>query len=166
MAGVEREDEILETAILISENDLLPDEQEPKSVSGEFKNNWNQRASAAKLRHQTKHQTDKPVKKMEEVAKVLSCSKMHQLRIRTTSCLHCLKYRVQRPIKKFFQLNQTYRPDHAATKLTIYKTRRDRTRNALAIVAAPEQPACKDATNFSTNSQNQHMDQIRYYQTW
>ena len=54
----ERQDEILDEATQIFEDDLLPDEQEAMRSSGEVKSDWKQRAAAAQRRERAQMQAE------------------------------------------------------------------------------------------------------------
>lgn len=56
----DRNDEILDEATQIFEDDLLPDEQEAMRVSGEVKSNWKDRAVAAAQRRKAEQEADQP----------------------------------------------------------------------------------------------------------
>ena len=58
--GADREEEILDEATQIFEDDLLPDEQEAMRISGEVSSNWKARAVAAAERRKAEQEAAQP----------------------------------------------------------------------------------------------------------
>ena len=65
--GADREEEIIDEATQIFEDDLLPDEQESMRVSGEVTSNWKARAVAAAERRKAEQEAAQPPPEEEVV---------------------------------------------------------------------------------------------------